>query len=73
MQMWIQIKDHEEDDEYSDGAAYEIHPSGVLIVTSGTDIHLYSPAHWQEVTIDTRSADQRQKQGQAVDDDTKWQ
>jgi len=54
MKMWIQIRDHDEDDEYSDAATYEILTGGVLEVTSGNDIHLYSPAHWQEVMIDTR-------------------
>ena len=43
------------------------------MVTSGNDIRLYSPAYWQEVTIDVRSADQREKQAQEVDDDLKWQ
>ena len=73
MQMWIQIKDHDEDVQFSDSATYEVHTSGVLMVTSGDDIHLYSPAYWQGVTIDTRSADQREKQAQAVDEDLKWQ
>ena len=73
MQMWIQIEGHDEDDQFSDAATYEVHASGVLMVTSGTDIRLYSPAYWQEVTIDTRSADQREKQAQAVDEDLKWQ
>jgi len=48
--MWIQIKDHDEDVQFSDDATYEVHTSGVLIVTSGTDIRLYSPAYWEEVT-----------------------
>ena len=73
MRMWIQIKDHDEDDQFSDDATYEVHTSGVLMVTSGTDIRLYSPAYWQEVTIDTRSADLREQQAQAVDEDLKWQ
>jgi hypothetical protein len=73
MQMWIQIKDHDEDDQFSDDASYEVHPSGVLMITSGNDIRLYSPAYWQEVTIDTRSADEREKQAQAMGDDLKWQ
>ncbi|MGB8504332.1 hypothetical protein [Mycobacterium sp.] len=73
MKMWIQIKDHDEDDQYSDDATYEVLTSGVLMVTSGNDIHLYSPAYWQEVTIDTRSADQRDKQVPQLDEDLKWQ
>jgi hypothetical protein len=73
MQMWIQIKDHDEDDQFSDDATYEVLASGVLRVTSGNDIRLYSPAYWQEVTIDTRSADQREKQVQQVDEDLRWQ
>ena len=73
MKMWIQIKDHDEDDEFSDDATYEVLSSGVLKVTSGKDIHLYSPAYWQEVTIDTRPADQRDKHAQPVDEDVKWQ
>jgi hypothetical protein len=43
------------------------------MVTSGTDIRLYSPAYWQEVTIDIRSADQREKHAQQVDEDLQWQ
>ena len=42
----------------------EVLASGVLTVTSGSDIRLYSPAYWQEVTVDTRSADQREKKAQ---------
>ena len=73
MQMWIQIKDHDEDAQFLDDASYEVTRGGVLMVTSGDDIHLYSPAYWQEVTIDTRSAGQREKQAQQVDEDLKWQ
>jgi hypothetical protein len=73
MQMWIQIKDHDEDERFSDDATYEVHPSGVLMITSGNDIRLYSPAYRQEVTIDTRPADQREKQAEEVDVDLKWQ
>ena len=73
MRRWIQIQDHDEDDQLSDDATYEVLTSGVLKVTSGTDIRLYSPGYWQEVTIDTRSADQREKQDQQVDEDLKWQ
>ncbi len=73
MQMWIEIQGRDEDDEYSDAATYEILAGGVLKVTSGDDIHLYSPAHWQEVTIDTRPAGQRAKQAQLLDEDLKWQ
>jgi hypothetical protein len=36
---------------------YEVLTGGVLKVSSGNDIHLYSPAYWQEVTIDTRRLD----------------
>ncbi|MGB5150603.1 MAG: hypothetical protein WBN99_11715 [Mycobacterium sp.] len=73
MQMWIQLPDHDEDEQFSDGAAYKLHPSGVLEVTSGSDVRLYSPAYWQTVTIDTRPADQREKSAPAVSDDLKWQ
>jgi hypothetical protein len=73
MQMWIQIKDHDEDDQFSDDATYEVLTSGVLMITSGNDIRLYSPAYWQEVTIDTRSADQRETEVQQLDEDLKWQ
>ena len=51
MKMWIQIEGHDEDDEYPDDATYEVLTGGVLKVTSGNDIHLYSPAHWQEVDL----------------------
>ena len=43
-EMWIQIKDHDEDDQFSDDATYEVHASGLLMVASGNDIRLYSPA-----------------------------
>ena len=61
MKMRIQVQGHDEDDEYPDSASYEILTGGVLKVSSGNDIHLYSPAHWQEVMIDTRPADEREK------------
>lgn len=73
MHMWIQIRDRDEDDQYSDDATYEVLPSGVLKVHSGNDIRLYSPGYWQTVTIDTRSAEQRERQDQRVDEDLKWQ
>jgi hypothetical protein len=73
MKMWIQVQGHDDDDEYSDAATYEILAGGVLKVTSGNDIHLYSPAHWQEAIIDTRPAVQRDKQLQELDEDLKWQ
>jgi len=73
MKMWIQIEGHDEGDEYPDDATYEVLTGGVLEVSSGNDIHLYSPAYWQEVTIDTRSAAQRDKQAQQFDEDLKWQ
>jgi hypothetical protein len=73
MKMWIQINDQDEDDEYSDAAAYEILTGGVLKVTSGDDIHLYSPAYWQRVMVDTRPAVQRDRQVQQLNEDLKWQ
>jgi hypothetical protein len=73
MQMWIQIKDRDEDEQLSDDATYEIHASGALVVTRGSDIRLYSPTYWQQVTIDTRAADQREEQEQDVDGDLRWQ
>ncbi|MGX9789325.1 hypothetical protein [Mycobacterium sp. MMS18-G62] len=73
MKMWIQLKDHDEDDESSDDATYQVLPGGVLRVNSGKDIHLYSPAYWQEVTIDTRASDQRDEDARSLDGDLKWQ
>jgi hypothetical protein len=73
MEMWIQLKGRDGDVRFSDDATYEIHQSGALVVTNGTDIRLYSPTYWQEVTIDTRSADQRLNEAPDVDDDLKWQ
>lgn len=73
MKMWIQIQYHDEDDEFPDDATYEILTGGVLKVISGNDIHLYSPAYWQEATIDTRSANERDRQVQQLDEDLKWQ
>jgi hypothetical protein len=73
MKMWIQLEGHDEDDEYPDDATYEILAGGVLKVSSGNDICLYSPAHWQEVMIDTRPAPQRDKQVPQPDEDLKWQ
>ncbi len=73
MKMWIQVHGREDDEEFSDDATYQVLPSGVLRVNSGEDIHLYSPAYWQEVTIDTRSADKRDRHGQHLDADLSWQ
>ena len=72
MKMWIQLEGHDEDDEYPDDTTYEVLTGGVLKVNSGNDIHLYSPAYWQEVTIDTRPAAQRDEQAQRLDEDLKW-
>lgn len=71
MKMWIQVSGQEVDEEFSDNATYQVLPSGVLRVNSGEDIHLYSPSYWQEVTIDTRSADQRDQT--QLDADLSWQ
>ena len=58
---------------FSDDVTYEVHASGVLEIASGTDIHLYSPAYWQEVTVDTRTADQRERHAEELGDDVRWQ
>jgi len=73
MKMWVQIQGHDEDDEYPDNATYEILAGGVLKVTSGSEIHFYSPAHWQELLIDTRPAAERDERVQEMDTDLKWQ
>ncbi|ORW31084.1 hypothetical protein AWB91_17215 [Mycobacterium paraense] len=73
MKMWIQIDGHDDDDEYPDGATYEVLDGGVLKVSSGKDIHLYSPAYWQEVTIDTRPAGEQGEPAQPLDEDLRWQ
>jgi hypothetical protein len=73
MKMWIQINGRDEDVEFPDGVSYEVLAGGVLKISSGNDIRLYSPAHWQEVMIDTRAAVQRDKQAMPLDDDIKWQ
>lgn len=73
MKMWIQINGRDDDVEFPDGVDYEVLAGGVLKVTSGNDIRLYSPAHWQEVMIDARPAVQRDKQLPPLDDDVKWQ
>ena len=71
--MWVQIRGHDDDDEYPETAAYEILAGGVLKVTSGNDVHLYSPGHWQEVLIDTRPEAERDAGAQRLDEDIKWQ
>lgn len=73
MKMWIQINGRDEDVEFPDGVSYEVLAGGVLKISSGNDIRLYSPAHWQEVMIDTRATVQRDKQAMPLDDDIKWQ
>jgi len=73
MKMWVQISGRDEDVEFSDDATYDVLTSGVLKVVSGKDIHFYSPGYWQEVTIDTRPADQRDEQLGPLDDEFKWQ
>ena len=73
MKMWIQIRGHDDDDEYPDSATYEVVTGGVLKVTSGNDIRLYSPAHWQEVTIDNRPAAQRGEDSEELADELRWQ
>ncbi len=73
MKMWIQVRGQDDDIEFTDDATYQVLSSGVLRINSGNDIHLYSPAHWQEVIIDTRSADQRDQHEQPLDADLSWQ
>lgn len=73
MKMWVQLEGHDEDDEYPDDATYEVLTGGVLKVNSGNDIHLYGPAYWQEVTIDTRPAAAHDVQAERLDDELNWQ
>lgn len=73
MTMWVQIQGHDDDDEYPETATYEILAGGVLKVASGNAVHLYSPAHWQELLIDTRPAGERDGPVQELDEDLKWQ
>lgn len=73
MKLWIQTTGRDEDEEFPDGATYDVLPGGVLQVLSGNDIHLYSPACWQRVTVDTRRADERDEHARPVDEDVKWQ
>ncbi len=73
MKLWIQVVGEDEDREFSDSASYQVLASGVLRINSGKDIHLFSPAYWQEATIDTRSADQREGQVDTYEGDHEWQ
>lgn len=73
MKMWVQICGREQDDEYPDTASYEILAGGVLRVTSGNDVRLYSPARWEEVMVDTRATDDRAMQAEPLNEDLKWQ
>jgi hypothetical protein len=73
MEMWLQLRDRDGGVHFSDGVTYEVHASGVLEIASGTDIHLYSPAYWEEVTVDTRTADQRESHAEEITDDVRWQ
>lgn len=52
MKIWVQLRDHDEDTEFPEGATHDVLRGGVLKVVSGNNIHLYSPAFWEEVTID---------------------
>jgi len=73
MKMWIQIKGRDEDEDFPDGASYDVLGGGVLKVISGNDIHLYSPGCWQHVTVDTRPADERDELARPVNEDARWQ
>jgi hypothetical protein len=73
MTMWVQIRGHDDDDEYPATATYEILAGGVLKVISGSEIRLYSPAHWQEVLIDSRPTSERDERAQETDADLRWQ
>jgi hypothetical protein len=73
MEMWVQLRDCDDGVHFSDDVTYEVDASGVLEIASGTDIHLYSPAYWQEVTVDTRTADQRERHAEELGDDVRWQ
>lgn len=73
MKMWIQIDGQDEDAEYPDGTTYEVLRGGVLKICSGKDIHLYSPAYWQEVTIDTAPAAEQDERAHQLDEDLRWQ
>ncbi|WP_407685014.1 hypothetical protein [Mycobacterium sp. HUMS_1102779] len=71
MKLWVQIKGRDEDAEFPD-VDYEILNGGVLMISSGNDIRLYSPHHWQEVMIDTSPTAQRDEPA-PPNDDIKWQ
>jgi hypothetical protein len=59
--MWIQTQGADEDEKFSDDVSYDVLKGGVLKVTRDDYVYLYSPAYWQEVTIDTRSKNGRQE------------
>ena len=71
MKLWVQIKGRDEDAEFPD-VDYEILNGGVLMISSGNDIRLYSPHHWQEVMIDAGPTPAREEP-QPPGDDIKWQ
>jgi len=73
MAFWVQIRGRDEDEEFPDAASYEILEGGVLKVSSGDNVHLYSPAHWQELLIGTRGAAPADELAGGVGDDLRWQ
>lgn len=72
MRLWIQIRDHDDDVHFQDGSSYEVLPSGVLRIFSGSDVHLYSPAYWQQVTVDMSDSTGPDSSAD-VDDELRWQ
>jgi hypothetical protein len=59
MEMWVQLRDCDDDVHFSDDVTYEVHASGVLEIASRTDIHLYRrdtirPKHLKLSTFDPR-------------------
>ncbi|AFM15814.1 hypothetical protein Mycch_1004 [Mycolicibacterium chubuense NBB4] len=73
MRLWIQLRDRDTDEEFSDGATYEVLDSGVLKVVSGSDIHLYSPGFWEEVTVDTAAPERDSGPLSPRERDARWQ
>lgn len=70
MRMWIQIQGQDDDDEFPDDAEYDILEGGVLKVSSGNTVHLFSPSHWQHVLIDIG---EQQEEAVPPPQDIRWQ
>ena len=66
MEMWIQTQGDGDHEKFSGDASYDVLKGGVLKVTLDDYEYLYSPAYWQQVTIEAPSKNRPEERAESA-------